>query len=352
MRSLLTALVAALVLPSGAFAQTASDGIPDSLRNTVPNVALCLGTTKGEVHTSYFNVGLWNYEQRMHGLSIQAIGSSVHAEAGGAMISGIYNMSRGRAYGLQASTLFNYASSVSGVQIGVMANLATAHVRGVQLAGTVNIAGHADGAVQIGITNVASDHMRGVQMGVTNYAAGLNGIQAGFVNIAGGESIRGAQVGFINVSRDTSAVKIGLVNVNPTTRIQLAAFGGNTTKFNVGVRFLNRRLYTYIGAGFYYRGLDDKFSGAITYRAGLRFPIGRGLALSGDIGLSHIENTRRDDMSESQRMYAIQPRVSIEYQLRRKLGLFATGGYSMANYYKGNHKFENKPIIEAGLLIF
>lgn len=96
-------------------------------------------------------------------------------------------------------------------------------------------------------------------------------MQIGVFNVCTGRSTKSVQIGAINSTRDSSALKIGLVNYyHPGTRLQMLAFGGNTTKINLAARFLDGYWYTLLGFGLFYRGLDDKFSGSLFYRAGYR----------------------------------------------------------------------------------
>lgn len=103
-------------------------------------------------------------------------------------------------------------------------------------------------------------------------------------------------------------------------------FGGNTTKSNVGVRFLNRHFYTLLGFGLYYRGLDDHFSGALFYRAGYRHSFSPRFALSADLGLAHIEDSPADAEKTELRRLAFQARLNAEYRIASQLSFFATGG--------------------------
>lgn len=83
--------------------------------------------------------------------------------------------------------------------------------------------------------------------------------------------------------------QLGLVNANPDTRVQMMVYGGNATPANIGVRFKNQLFYTILGVGSMYQGLNDKFSASASYRAGLSFPLYKGLSISGDLGYQHIE---------------------------------------------------------------
>jgi hypothetical protein len=76
------------------------------------------------------------------------------------------------------------------------------------------------------------------------------------------------------------------------------------------------------------------------------------LALSGDIGYQHIEAFKNHDAEVPRRLYALQARVNLEYQIARKFGVFATGGYGLTRRYGHSGNFDKGAIVEAGILLF
>ncbi len=63
------------------------------------------------------------------------------------------------------------------------------------------------------------------------------------------------------------------------------------------------------------------------------FPIYKGLSISGDLGYQHIETFDNKDEVIPGRLYALQARANLEYQLTKKFGIFATGGYGLTRFY-------------------
>jgi len=51
-------------------------------------------------------------------------------------------------------------------------------------------------------------------------------------------------------------------------------------------------------------------------------------------------------------MYALEPRVNLEYSITRKFGIFASGGYGWTRTYKGSHAFDDKGVFEVGMVLF
>lgn len=308
-------------------------------------------------------------EKTVNGFTLNGAGEFLKGNMTGAEISGLFNVVSGHMHGLQIATvqntnvlhskgvmiagITNFAiGDAGGIQIAGITNMAGSHFSGVQLSSAVNIASSSSDLFQMaGFVNVCAEPINGVQISLGNYAGGVNGLQLGLLNLCGGD-VRGVQIGIINHSKDTSAVKIGLVNISPRTRIQLLTFGGNTTKINTAVRFKNHHTYSILGIGTHYLGLNDRFSGSLFYRAGAELPLTKKLSLSSDVGFSHIENFNNEDLTTPERMYSLQLRLNMEYHPLNRLGIFASGGYAHTRYYKAHRIYENKPVIELGIVLF
>ena len=145
---------------------------------------------------------------------------------------------------------------------------------------------------------------------------------------------------------------MGLVNANPDTRVQMMIFGGNATKLNVGARFKNKLFYTIVGAGTHYLDFSDKFSAAVFYRGGIWLPLWKDLTISGDLGYQHIETFKNKDYGIPARLYGLQARLNLEYQITKKFGVFASGGYGGSRYYNKNVTYDKGVIAEAGIVLF
>ncbi len=270
----------------------------------------------------------------------------------GFVFGGLANVAGGNSSGLSVSGLLNVnGADMYGLQVASLLNVNGDDADGVQLSALGNVSVKVNGVQVAGLTNVAAEKMKGVQLGTANYALQVRGLQVGLANICGG-NVKGVQLGLVNYSKDTATVKLGLVNVNPRTRIQMMLYGGNTSKFDLAVRFLNRRTYTILGTGAPYLHLNDKFSGTVFYRAGVHWSPARNFRLSGDLGYYHVENFKNEDIDTPKRMYSLQARINVEYQLTKKLGIFASGGYGVTRHYNVDKTYEKKPIIEVGLLLF
>lgn len=363
-----------------------STAINDSLRKTHFNIGLLTNihqlsgvglnivsnTVKSNVYGAQFT-GLANIVgNNMNGIQLSGITNVNGNNTNGASISGLVNITGKKseganitggvniigkdADGVTLGGLINiFGNNSNGAQISGIANITGENTNGIAVGGLMNISGKDLNGIQLSsLINVAGDNMRGMQLSLCNYSTKLHGVQIGLLNLNEGSKARGVQVGLVNHSKDsTSTIKIGLANITPNTRIQMLAFGGNTTKLNLAVRFMNRISYTMIGAGTHYMGINDKFSGSLFYRAGLYMPlIKEKLLLSGDLGYAHIENFKNESSDVPERMYSLQARLNLEYHPIKRFGIFASGGYALTRYYDQNKFYEKKPIVEVGIVLF
>lgn len=273
----------------------------------------------------------------------------------GVSIAGILNIEGGgTSKGIKMGGIGNIiGSNLSGVAVGGLMNISGNNTNGIQIASLTNISGGQTSGIQLsGLANI-SVHAKGLQIaGLGNVAQSLHGAQIGIYNRAD-FATNGVQIGIVNKSKSSAAAKFGLVNVNPDTRYQLMVYGGNTTKTNVAMRFKNKLFYTILGLGSHYFDFDKKISASAFYRTGLGFDIAKNLFLSGDLGYQHIE-TFHNKYEENipARIYALQARINLEYHLTEKFGVFASGGYDVTRYYSKNKTFEDKPIVELGIVLF
>ena len=224
--------------------------------------------------------------------------------------------------------------------------------RGVQLTSLLNVSGKSNQGWQLaGLGNVSVEN-KGVQTALLNYSVNNRGVQLGVGNVNTKNSSKGYQIGIVNVSTDSTAHQIGCINLKPQTRVQMIISGGNANKASLSIRFKNKYTYTQIGTGAYYLGVDNKLSVTGFYRAGVYHSLTDKLDLSADLGYYHIESLENKHNGYPARLYALEPRISLEYSLTKKFGLFLSGGYGWTRTYKGNQAYDKKMVIEAGMVLF
>lgn len=287
--------------------------------------------------------------REMRGVNAALFSAVSHGTSCGVQVAGAVNASSGAMRGVQLAGIANVARKFNGVQLAGLTNACTTPMRGIQLSAVTNIAMGVRRGLQIsGVANICSSYMRGIQTAIYNYADTLNGSQIGLFNVCVSH-LRGVQVGVINYSRDTLARKIGLVNISPATRIDFLVYGGSSTKTNFAMRFRNRSTYSMIGFGTHYMGFDEDFSGAVFYRLGQYFQLSPRLSMSGDVGFYHVETFAKNSSEKPERLYSLQARINLDWQLGRTLGAFVSAGYGDTRYYHHSRRYRSRPIIEAGL---
>ena len=252
--------------------------------------------------------------------------------------------------GVQLSPISNIAEHSSGVQLAVFSNVGYNGMEGVQLSALNNIAiGGAKGVQLSGFTNQTFGTMSGLQLAFRNQTDTLRGIQLGLFNFIAHDYRSGVQIGFVNFSRDSITKRFGLINISPRTRIDIMGFGGTNSKINLALRFRNRSTYNIIGVGTHYMGLDNKFSGSLYYRIGQYFQLTPKLSLSGDVGFAHVETFQRNSTDSPERLYSLEARINMDYQLNKHWGVFGSVGYGSTHYYSHRKHYRNRMIGEVGL---
>lgn len=252
--------------------------------------------------------------------------------------------------GVQLSPISNIAEHSSGVQLAVFSNVGYNGMEGVQLSALNNIAiGGAKGVQLSGFTNQTFGTMSGLQLAFRNQTDTLRGVQLGLFNAIAHDYRSGVQIGIINFSRDSITKRFGLINISPRTRVDIMAFGGTNSKINLALRFRNRSTYNIIGVGTHYMGLDNKFSGSLYYRIGQYFQLTPKLSLSGDVGFAHVETFQRNSTDSPERLYSLEARINMDYQLNKHWGVFGSVGYGSTHYYSHRKHYRNRMIGEVGL---
>ena len=321
MKGVLTILLISLC--SSVVAQDSLDTSSQRQKSYVRNVAINIGKS---------NVGLFGDVDTIHGIQL----------------NGFTSVARNEMRGVQLSGLSNVAKNMRGVQIAGLGNITTSPFRGVQIAGVTNVAMGVKSGIQLSaVANVCSSYMRGIQVSGYNYADSLNGWQIGLVNSCISHP-RGWQVGIINYSHDTKVHKLGLVNINPLTRVDVMTCMGTSSKLNMAVRFRNRSTYNIIGVGTHYMGFDKDFSGALFYRIGQYFTLAPKWSISGDIGYFHIETFQKNSKESPERLFSLQARLNVDYQLTRIIGAFASVGYGNTRYYNHARLYRHRMLAELG----
>lgn len=216
------------------------------------------------VGSTWLNIGLVSYMNRLNGLSVNALASATRTDAIGLQVSGIVNVTgesmqgiqlagitningdrlRGisfsglvnisgdKAQGIMASGLVNVTgeemqgiglggllnisgNKSCGVQIGGMAQIAGGHASGISLGGLLNVAGESMNGLQLaGLLNIAGSKLNGIQLAPLGNVTGenLHGLQLSGLGNLCGSTVKGVQLAPFNAAKRVTGVQIGLVN--------------------------------------------------------------------------------------------------------------------------------------------
>jgi hypothetical protein len=143
-----------------------------------------LNVAGGKVH-GFQAAGLANSDlDSVTGVAAAGVANVVQRTVVGAQVAGVFNQSRGYVEGGQAAGVLNICGdSLEGVQISGVWNYCRRNVKGVQVAAAVN-EGHG--------------RVRGLQVsGLYNYASRLQGLQLGIVNVC--DTSDGWSLGVLNI---------------------------------------------------------------------------------------------------------------------------------------------------------
>ena len=372
---LLITLTLAFFTIWNASAQTSRTGINLSIWPSLSTQRL--DTIRGN---TLLNIGLNSRMNRLKGIGVNVLGATTMRSVHGVQAAGLFNITKGDVRGIQVAGITNVTgTNLWGASLSGLVGIVGTDVNGLMVSGGVNIiGGGVQGIAASGLVNVLGGESNGVQIaGISNVSGGsTGGLQlAGLFNVSGGDmvgfqisallniaahEIHGMQIGMLNVANHAKGLQVGLfnfygsemegfqlglINANPTTRIQLLLSAGSSTLFNLGMRFKNRTYYTIVGLGSKYRELHP-FNLSLTYRAGVALPIAETWELSGDLGFQHIETFRKNEPVN--RLMNLQARLNGEWQLQRNVGLIFTAGYEQAYTYSHQHHLHNGFFIELG----
>ena len=284
------------------------------------------------------------------GLSTALLGNMVDEEYHGLLLGGLANVDTGNFKGIALAGLGNLITgSQRGMNLSALLNVTGGSSSGILIAGIGNINAKTYTGLNASLMgNVCGEGFTGLQLSVlANVTTGLSGMQIGAVNIA--SEGKGVQVGLYNYHHENfDGLQLGLINANPSTRLEAMLSTGSMSMLSAGLRFKNSWNYTILSLGvnnYDLHGVDL----SLGYRAGIWYAIKNNLSLSGDLGIMHDGNMTKKK-GRTNRIYSLQARVNLEYQFSDPLSLFLSGGYQNSRDYHG-HGFSKGLFLEAGTFI-
>jgi hypothetical protein len=264
--------------------------------------------------------------ESVEGLEIGGLFNINSAFVHGAQLAGLANVTLGPVKGAQLAGLANAAQGIDGVQAGLV-NVVTRDASGFQ-AGFVDLVGGDLKGAQLGLIEITAGNVRGDQIGLVNIGGGsISGAQIGLVNIATG-SVRGAQIGFINVST-SSTFSLGFLNVFTRGRLHLDFWGQESGLLMAGIKHGSGYFHNIYGVGILPVG--DRARVALSLGVGAHFPLSSRLFLDVDLldyaffGASAFEVV----------VNLAQTRVVLGGRLGDHLAIYGGPSYNVATSFDG-----------------
>jgi hypothetical protein len=296
---------------------------------------------------------------RGQGVQLAGIGSVAGEEFSGFQAAGLFSVAGEHLEGAQLSGLFSVAGeNATGFQASGLFSVAGEHLKGFQASGLFSVAGGNLLGVQLsGLFNVAGEDSLGLQVaGLANITGETcRGIQVSPFNVAG--HLKGMQIGLVNVARNLDGIPVGLVNLTrkEDRRVRLAAWAGNVSLANVGVKIWAKRFYSILYAGASNLTQDSHSCLAYGFQYGYSVPVGKTAGSSGrtlrldiDAGYAYLDNStvfRHTEGTLDRRVLSLRGSLAVE--LSRSVSIFAGTGLGYRIDYGTNFASG-----KASLLIF
>ncbi|HEX3475634.1 MAG TPA: hypothetical protein VHT91_11460 [Kofleriaceae bacterium] len=177
---------------------------------------------------------------------VQVAGTAAIArQVDGVQAAGVAAVSRGSG-GNQAAGIAAVAGGDARVQLAGVASAARG-TAGLQAAGIAAVAGRDAGVQASGVASVARG-TAGIQLaGVVNVARRVSGVQIAPINVA--RQVDGVQVGVINIGGSADGFSFGLINIVPGGRYDLEAAVDSDRIGTVLFRHGGRRWHNVYGVG-------------------------------------------------------------------------------------------------------
>jgi hypothetical protein len=171
--------------------------------------------------------------------------AAIARQVDGVQAAGVAALARGRA-GTQAAGIAATAGGDARVQLAGVASVARGRA-GLQAAGIAAVAGQ-DASVQAsGVASVARGTASIQLAGVVNVARRVSGVQIAPINVA--RQVDGVQVGVINIGGSADGFSFGLINIVPGGRHDLEAAVDSDRIGTVLFRHGGRRWHNVYGVG-------------------------------------------------------------------------------------------------------
>lgn len=231
--------------------------------------------------------------QDVKGIQMSGFGNLIGRNFNGVQASGFGNLNFGTTGGIQVAGFGNATlKNFSGIQASGFGNFVLQDTRStIQAAGFGNIiVGNGSGIQASGFGNFVGKNFKGIQVaGTLNFVGGtMHGLQVSLFNYAK-KAKNGYQIGLINYAGESNALPIGLISFVKNggyKRFEIATDEVNW--FNLTFKTGVKRFYNILTAGYNF-GLADKPDFSLGYGLGTAWKLNRTFWLNLDVVSSHIQ---------------------------------------------------------------
>ena len=231
--------------------------------------------------------------QDVKGIQMSGFGNLVGRNFNGVQASGFGNLNFGTTGGIQAAGFGNATlKNFSGIQASGFGNFVLQDTRStIQAAGFGNVViDNGNGIQASGFGNFVGKNFKGIQVaGTLNFVGGtMHGLQVSLFNYTK-KAKNGYQIGLINYAGESNALPIGLISFVKNggyKRLEIAADEVNW--FNLTFKTGVKRFYNILTAGYNF-GHADKPDFSLGYGLGTAWKLNRTFWLNLDVVSSHIQ---------------------------------------------------------------
>jgi len=285
----------------------------------------------------------------LNGLSFSLL-NFVNNNVDGAQVGVLANMTGKTVKGYQNGGILNFTGgNFFGYQQSAVYNIVGKTFSGVQFSGIGNVVGNNFYGIQFGtIFNFTAKELKGLQWGSVNVAGDLRGLQMGYINLV--QKNHGWQIGLLNIAEEQNGTPVGLVNLSDDGNVQWLNYFSNFSEFITGIKFISGNAVSSIeiGGPEHDSGFDESIMTGFHY--GYRFPWKK-FGLEADLGYFHIVN-KMEDSEDLSTGFAVQVRLSVNYQINNWLGIFTGFGKNARGIYEEDSEAEESDLFFSGITLF
>lgn len=333
----------------------------DSVNLSLSLIQNSVGNVKGANVSGFSAVSKGN----VTGFQSSLLYSQIDGKLSGVSMAGV-NVINGYAKGLQTGFMNLLGDSFKGMQFSSTVNFVIGDFKGYQQSTLFNmVGGKFSGLQTAGLCCIAGDNFKGVQSGAVfnftgkefrgwqlsgvNVAGKQKGFQLGYINIT--QHNEGLQVGLLNIAEKQEGIPIGIINLSDDGNVSWQSTFSNFTAFTTGMHFKSGNFHSSIEAGAGNIEPELEESVILGFHYGYGIPLKKFEAIF-DLGYMQVFTQSEEDEEKFENSHATQIRAYTQYDLTRKISLFAGFGITAFNTISDFDVFNGKTLCFAGINLF